>query len=846
MRKRIISLAAAASLIMSVFTVNISAADAKYDEKKWNLLTAFEIIYADNIEDMANTELTRGEYVTYLLSLMKKDELEYEGNSQFSDISEYDSDFNDANVAKQLGYVTEKTYRANDEITYAEAKQMLLRAMGYGGVTEYTEPKLPAYNGGHVMTVNDMVELFYAAMHESLLKYDISAGESITLKIDDDKTILSEYYDVEVIEGIVTEDSKTTLYSGDKKIDSYMGIDEKSYGDSENLSEDYLGYCVRAYIDYSEDEDYGNLLYISEKANKNITVTIEADEIEKVNEDVSRITYTKEGQTRAVSKKIDENVNVIYNGKAYTKYTAEDFMPANGNVTLIDNDNDGTFEVAKIWSYETMFVEQISSSSKLVYNKFDYDGALTELNLNNDDGSFEYEIFENDTKKDFSRLKAKQVLSVAKSKNKENPYIRIYIGSYEEKGVFKKTDRDENTITFSDTEYGMTAEFLKEYTNISTRAEYTIYFDAFGRVAAVVEIPSDEYSFVYLYSAIYDEAEGAAFIKVFTTDGGWKTYSADDKVKLNGKSTTPDKLLKYDETYKRKQLADELGFVINQVLKIKTADGKITEIKTAQVNGEEGEFNVSEKKSMRYYGQNRSFGHEYFMSASPVIFSVPSDDRTNLDAYRIKYAAGWDVDYITEAYNYDEYSRADVFVIESTVSSCKSTINDCLILGVEQMIDSHGTAVDCIRFSFGMFEDFSVETSGTADFTDLKKGDIVTLSLNEENKVVSFARTSGRSYSWSQDGKKLYRPTNLHVDGYQMGKIVKSDPANQMVLAVMDESGKQVPIRVDYTDLVVKRYNVKKNTCQVTSVYDFEPGDYFVMYSGGSYAYTMIIFDDDK
>lgn len=844
MKKRLSSLILCIAMLVSVFAAPVSA-EGGYDENKWNLLMTFDILYTENIEESADDVLTRGDYVTYLIYLMNKGEMTYEGVSQFSDLEEYDNCFAAANLAKQLGYLKDSTFRADDDISYAEARDMLVRAMGYADAASSVMPSLPYYNDNHIMTLNDMVELFYAAMHEPLLKYDISVGETIKLEIDDDKTILSEYYDVEIIEGIVTENSRTTLYSGDKYTNRYMGINDKNYGDSRNFGEDWLGLYVRAYIDFSDDKDYGNVVYVAEKPNKNTVITISGEDIEEVNSNVSKITYLKEDSAKSISKKIDENVNVIYNGKAYTKYTAADLMPENGNVTIIDNDNDGIFEVVKVWSYETVFVDRVSAANKIIYNKHDYAGALTDFSLDTYSGNFEYEIFENDSKKDFSRLKSNQILSIARSKNDTNAYIRIYISGLEETGVFEAIDREDNTITISGNEYKTTPEFVKQYTNLSLLASYKIYFDCFGRAAGATEIRSNETEYVYLYSAVYDDAETAVFLKVFTPANEWVKYRIDEKIRFNGKKVEPERLTKYVEDYGRMQLVNEVGDTVRQVLKIKVLDDKLTDINTAKVNGSYEDFSTSGKRVLRYYGQNSSFGHEYFLSSKSVVFGIPSDDPSNLEAYRTITSPSWDKDYTIEAYGYDEYNGADVIVLEVPVSTFKKSINDCLILGVSKMINSDDSVVGCVKTSFGLFEDLSIETVEGYDFSTLKKGDIVTLNINEEGKAESFTRNAGRSYSWIDDGKKLYRPDNLHIDGYQMGKVVKTDPDNERMMVVFDNTGKKVTVKLDFVDLVVKRYNTKKNICQVISTYNIEPGDYFVMYSGGSYAYTIIIFDDD-
>lgn len=844
--KRIISILLSTVILVMSMGISVSAEKKPIDMEKWNFIINFDIIYTEKIEDMANIKVTRGDFVTYLIYLMNKGNIGYEGESLFSDVTDMDDCFETANVAKQLGYITGNVLRPYDNITYAEAREMILRAMGYSGLGQNMINKvdLPSYSGSYVMTYNDVVECFYAAMHAPLLKYNIeSTGGSIEYTVDDNKTILSECYKVEIIEGIVTENCRTTLYNYEKAIDSYVGINDEKYGDSKNIADSWLGYNVRAYIDYTYDKEDGNLVYIAKKQNKNTEITLTPDEIDSVSNDVSRISYTKDGN-RSTSKRIDENVCVIYNGKAYTKYTPKDLQPENGSVTLIDNNSDGTFDVVKVWSYQTMFVDRISGN-KIISNKFDFSGALQQISLDNISGTFDFEIFENDSKKEFSRLKAGQILSVAQSKNTTDGYIRINIATYEETGVYEGINRNEMTINVSGTSYKITPEFVKEYTNIEMGKTYKFYFDCFGQIAGAVIVADAELAYVYMYSVIYDDSDEAAFIKLFNAANEWQTYCINDKIILNGKKVAPNILTEYNPGQTRKQLVDEFGKSVKQIINVKIVDGKIISIETATPDGEIGTFNTSGKKKLRYYGQNKSFGHEYFVLGKTVIYAVPMDDPTNLDAYKTVIAPSWDKDYQVEAYAWDEYYGASAIIMEAEDSFFDKSIPDCLILGTGTMLGGDGTPVEYVDVSFKGFESLKVEIADGFDISEVNSGDIATIKINESGQLYSIDRPTHRSYSFVKDGKTPSRPANLHTDSIQRGTVIKADPVNEIFLAYLDNSGKPVAIKADYIDLIVRRYNIENRTCQMSSLYELEAGDFFVMYSGGSYSYCITVYEDE-
>ena len=53
------------------------------------------------------------------------------------------------------------------------------------------------------------------------------------------------------------------------------------------------------------------------------------------------------------------------------------------------------------------------------------------------------------------------------------------------------------------------------------------------------------------------------------------------------------------------------------------------------------------------------------------------------------------------------------------------------------------------------------------------------------------------------------------------------------------------PLKMDDNEIVVKNYNIKKNRCELTSIFDIEPGDYLVMDSRGSNIESILIYDKE-
>lgn len=68
--------------------------------------------------------------------------------------------------------------------------------------------------------------------------------------------------------------------------------------------------------------------------------------------------------------KIDEYADVIYNGKAYPAYDVDTFRINQGDLTFVDNDDDGYYEVVFVDEYYNIYVSGVDIDNGTIFGKY--------------------------------------------------------------------------------------------------------------------------------------------------------------------------------------------------------------------------------------------------------------------------------------------------------------------------------------------------------------------------------------------------------------------------------------------------------------------------------------------
>ncbi len=332
-------------------------------------------------------------------------------------------------AAAQAGIVSgveEGVFSPDSKVTKYQAAVMLLNSMGYSIIAEKDSDGHKDYtsiiiarnlydgvsgNANEPITRGAFARMICNALNEPLLGTEVS-GIYPTYEANSERTLLSEYFDMNKIRGQITANDITGLTGGSTVLNGYVKIENTIYNVGGTKIADHVGRIADVY--YKESQD-GELIIAYYVLRDKESICVNAEDI------VSYIGNVFSYYEARGDRKYPKNVNVlpvadvIFNG-VYKVPQTNDFMPESGNVELYDSDDDGIFDVVYIKSYTTYVVDAVDYDRlriKDVYNK-------TSLIL---DDVKKLNIYKNGIKIEFSEINIDDVLLIAADKV-------IYDGTY--------------------------------------------------------------------------------------------------------------------------------------------------------------------------------------------------------------------------------------------------------------------------------------------------------------------------------------------------------------------------------------------------------------------------------
>lgn len=240
-------------------------------------------------------------------------------------------------------------------------------------------------------------------------------------------------------------------------------IDNVDYSIENGLGMDYLG--ERVYFLTNSDNEIKGLWVDDEKTN---IMTIYEKDIEEA--DFNAITTLVDGKKKKY--KIEKNPYKIFNGIADLSITEADLIPENGYLTLVDNDNDGYFEVVKICKPEVIYVDSadIDEEEKTV-NISDVSGTVKNLKP-------DYAKVTDADGKELSLKKIKQgkLLYVFESRN--GKLVNIEMQNPETEGII--TAYNDDCVAIDGTEYEKTSYFKRNFASLELGKKVQYFLDKSG------------------------------------------------------------------------------------------------------------------------------------------------------------------------------------------------------------------------------------------------------------------------------------------------------------------------------------------------------------------------------
>lgn len=316
--------------------------------------------------------VTRSEFARMMMDLLGGGEYTDAGKLTFSDVTSETKHVDAINFVFHHGLmngVSDENFRPEDCITYMQALKTVINALGYNDLAEAQG----GYPAGY-MKLGQKLDLmkkvkgdynaplsFEAAAVLLCLAAETPVCEAVSVTSDsthyasDSKRMLiNVYHDIYTDKGIMTDNGRTAVNRKTSLSLEKVLIGGRELFGANNTIRDLIGQNITYY--YNDNSGIYTLLYAYVDSRYNDIVTLYAQQIEADNSNFNktRVAANVDGKIRTYN--IDLYANLLYNGIFDETFTKDSFKITEGDITLIDADKDGDYELIKIEEYMDIVV----------------------------------------------------------------------------------------------------------------------------------------------------------------------------------------------------------------------------------------------------------------------------------------------------------------------------------------------------------------------------------------------------------------------------------------------------------------------------------------------------------
>lgn len=756
-------------------------------EKPVNVLSALGIL--NGYEDgtfKSDKEVTRAEFVEAVIRFLNLNEIINDDMTYYNDVQKGYWALSAINTATGIGIIKgmdDGNFYPDNNITVTDALKIIVSSLGYdvfakqaggypqGYLTTASElgllenVKTPASDGAKR---GDIAVMLYNAL-EVRQVVKTSSGYEIG-----NKTVLNDVHNVQKRNGVINCTKYAKMVPIENLGEDEIAVDSVVYKIDDPFLHELVGYKISFYAKETADNEYTIIYYeISRKNGKSILIW--ADKLLGQNND-SKLMYEDENGKK---KSVDiEAEFVVLNGRS-VKYTGSDMFDIDeGNVLIIDSDDNGAYETIFINHSETLVVDRINKTDELIYYKYS-GNKYKELK------DKKVSIYKNGEKTELSLLKEWDVLTVYESPVSDD--ILIYVCDKSESVTIESISNTGNEMEFSISggeKYKVGYKYFKLLNDGAdnvimpkTGATVKLYFDINGDVAAISSSETSKEAYALLIR-VYEGDNGNILVRLMNENGEVKSMECADKLTVyDGSSSakyTDSELLR--AKLMKTTIPDENNSFngnLFQVIQYRVnTEGKISKITAAKQSGER-DLNTL---TLDYYSTGAiSNGSDIFGGAYRVpqgtakIFYVPNDFE-KYEKYTTKTSMVEKTKYKCALYDMDNHnyvSAAVVFQPEESGVSMEVKYNPYYIINkTTEAVDDNGdiiTRVYCMNNRKMTTIDFEKNPG-------FVKGDVYQMGFMDGKPVIK---------------NKIYDST---LDAYagsgtaEPGKLTGSGPATDEVM----------------------------------------------------------------
>lgn len=586
------------------------------------------------------------------------------------------------------------------------------------------------------VTMESFVNMSYRLLYSKSLKATYASdGNTKLYKTDEDymSYILHMYTVNDIVEAV----SFSSLQPDNETEGDSIIIGGKTYKCDKSVYEEMIGRKVTALV--KDDNGKQRIIAIHDESK---ILEISAEDIIKNSAEKTSITYFKDG-SRKTKVRLDKTVDVLYNYSAYPDFKPADLEISQGRLVLIDNDEDGVYEVVRIEEYEAAMIFSVSQDAESISDSYGNEWSIKKM-IEND-----YPIYEEEKLITAINIPINKV--AAFYRNKTGEIVRMYITDKTVAGYVGKIDTAKNQVWIDGTKYTYTPQVKELLERVKTGDMITAKLDYYGAVA-YFEMAEDLYSYGYLTDFTTGSGFTAPQLKIFTEMNEFSVYDAKDKIRVNGALMQAQKA--FDKNNYSTGLWDEVG-KISQLIKYRTnSKNEITEILTA-TNFDPGNSGRPWKMKddvFKYYSGPNTICSDTRLNEDTRVFLIPEDlsyeKRFKYGRYKI---LSNDTSYTCQVYDIDQdrYAGAVVMRVSNYGSDTLDDLNGAvyLIKSVSTALNDEGEETvwaeaqqkdgTPVELKFNRMDmEVEIGSGSVASYLtlkDLRKGDLVQMVKDTNN-----------------------------------------------------------------------------------------------------------------
>lgn len=722
--------------------------------QEYDALKAMNILTDELVDSDANAEISRGQFAGALYRLSGLPEVKNANDIPFIDVNA-NTPYRDA-IAYFYGSgvingTESNLFMPNDSVTYAQAIKMSVDLLGY---KEYVKLKYGEYPMGYIamaqkldltkgigissyndnISAQDIVKLLYNCGLTCVFEATVYGSDGVaSYQTDENRYLLSVNSNIFFGKGVMKSNGVVSLTKKEASHTNVI-IDDKTYSADELKYTDFLGYEVKYF--YKEINGADTVLWL-DADNTNSILEIASEDLmpDDGEYSLSRIIYWQNEKRRTAE--INKYADVVYNNTLCNNYTIDKIKPKTGFIKLIDNDDDGAYDIVSVTEFDNILVKSVNVDRNLLvgnYYSFSLDNYDTVKIIK--DGE---DIAIND-------INSNNLISYVESADKK--IIYIYVNKPGVTETLKSTTLSgEEKYTFESGSYSISNSLKKRiedrtYTlpKLTIGNRYKYYLDMSGNIGAIESATASPYSL--LVNAKADDGRfgsgDKAKLRLILSDGSDVTVVTADKLKINEESGK-----KGSELLNMIQDSSGNGIKRQVVKTVFNKNGELTEIELAQDVNNFSEYGYYKDAFTKdYEANNQIFRSNYLDQLGPkcrldgntVCFLVYGDEE-NPDYKVVSYSHfGNNNRMNVEAYDFDECFTAGAVIIDRSGISSGYRDSFFIVDEVQEVIDDSADEPYLLITGYlnNAYEQFKSKKDGRFPL-DIKRGDYMNISTTIED-----------------------------------------------------------------------------------------------------------------